>query len=259
MMSNHQKDDDEENQKLPNITQDATTSSYLNTLKEERKRKDEIRGERCRCWFCFLIGTAFLTAGSVFVPMGLRDEKKALALDPEEDFYLLDQPCSIESVVHVESEQKRCSRELASGTKSYYDCGCKDVYYYTFDAVQLLGEEEYDYLGYGYRSDSLTVNRGVSTCKGSARKLPPWEQGEQVQCWRPSQPGVAPPTQYQCANTDCIKVLDPRQDRDEAQWVARAMWCGGILSLALSSVCLFCFAIPRCWKSMKMKKEQEAQ
>jgi len=255
-MSNHQKNMDDEEDETITRPKNAGARSFT-TAVSERLRKDKIENSKCCCWLGVAFGMALIIAGSVLVPFGLRDEKEALALDPEADFFLLDEPCSIDSHVYVESNQKRCCEKSGDSTKCR-DCGCEDVYYYVFDAMQLVDEEGYDYIGSGYQSDFFTVDRlFTKSCDNSSPKLPPWEQGEQVQCWRPSQPGVALPRQYQCGNEDCIKIFDPQQDKDEAHANAVRMRYGGLVTFVVAFICIFCIAAPSYWKLRKARREQK--
>lgn len=81
------------------------------------------------------------------------------------------------------------------------------------------------------------------------------EVNDEVDCWRPSQPGADLNKWYRCGNAECIKVFPPADDVDRARNIAGSQYLGGIIALSVSSGMLVIGSITTWWLRKKYYPE----
>lgn len=111
--------------------------------------------------------------------------------------------------------------------------GCEDSYEYYFTAEGLANVNsaygDYD-ASYEFVSFEKVQRRDNNNCDRSDRLAPLMEEGDIVDCWRPSVPGFLPSKWYRCGTDECIKVFSPYDDVKRAQNIAASRYIGGAIA-----------------------------
>jgi hypothetical protein len=231
------------------VVPEAPITRTSDEMKEEPPNKVKCCGTsqsascvRGSMWMTALSIVVLVAIGSILVPLGLQNREKANHMEPTVDFTAIEPGCNVTEAVHVKFIQKWC--EVRKGSASH-KCGCDDRFFYLFSAPQLASINDF-YLGTGdnyvYQSIEYDSNRGDSVYDCIAgRKQPLFEAGDVVPCWRPSEPGSEIKEGYRCGNDECIKIIDPKDDKNAITGKAQAMWIGSVATFGLAVVMVGAF------------------
>ena len=135
--------------------------------------------------------------------------------------------------------------------------GCEDVYQYWFTALNLQDEDPayQNITSDKFVSFDKHQKRDTNDCSRSTRVDPLLEVNDEVDCWRPSQPGSDLNKWYRCGNEECIKVFPPADDVERARNIAGSQFLVGIIALSVSSGMLVIGSITTWWLRKKYYPE----
>ena len=135
--------------------------------------------------------------------------------------------------------------------------GCEDVYQYWFTALNLQDEDPayQNITNDTFVSFDKHQKRDTNDCSRSTRVDPLLEVNDEVDCWRPSQPGTDLNKWYRCGNEECIKVFPPADDVDRARNIVGSQYLGGTIALSVSSGMLVIGSVITWWLRKKYYPE----
>ena len=218
------------------------------------------RGNPRGCAICLLVSmSCFGLIGIILIPVGVAAAEEAKLMDPSADFTLLENGCLIKGVVHETTEKTDDNGRNEDTTR------CADKYTYRYEVIAGEGWEEFDST---YSSDPSAdklwrCDEGENCkCESTSQRYPTeyYAVNETVDCWVPTDDPDDLNSGYDCTHSDCVKLDDPKEDKEDNLEDAEGMIVGGSVMLTLSVIgCAGAAAMLSCARKQEMAQQQQQQ
>ena len=155
---------------------------------------------------CICISCILLLFSVILMSVGIALSSAANDIDPKVDFRNLGQVCNVTSVSQTSEKERVTCHKQGKHTV------CSDQFSWVFD-IDSKGK---------YQSLTTSFIDRCNPCKEHPPEpcpcddkafpaLPPFEVGELVTCWEPTNPKTVRET-YNCGNEPCYRIIDPAED-----------------------------------------------
>ena len=166
-------------------------------------------------------------------------EEAKKRMDPGADFTLLEDGCVIKGVDHEAADKTDDNGRNEDTTR------CADKYTWRYEMIASEGWEEFDSTYYSEVTILWRCKNGYQ-CKcaqTNQRYRVGYSVNETVDCWAPTNDPATITRRtddlesgYDCTHTDCIKLDDPKEDKQENLADGNATFITGSVMIALSVI-----------------------
>ena len=186
-------------------------------------------------WCLIGVGVFLFLLGPGFVSLGINNVKTAELMNPEEDF--VEHDCTIDEVDYTYEvlETTTCKRRRTNCSGSESKCctewqtktRCSEAYIYIFFINENPSKD--------YHTDDYSYQRDDATCLGESEGA--HELGE-IPCYEPAVDLEELPDGYICPNDECVKIVDPLDDKQNMEDDGSALIIVGFAMTVLGFVLL---------------------
>eukprot|EP00930_Biecheleria_cincta_P006279 TRINITY_DN107268_c0_g1_i1.p1 TRINITY_DN107268_c0_g1~~TRINITY_DN107268_c0_g1_i1.p1 ORF type:complete len:211 (+),score=27.96 TRINITY_DN107268_c0_g1_i1:73-705(+) len=185
------------------------------------------------------LGLAGLICYFVFSSAASAWKEQLHGVDPDVDFRLINDECTITSIKHEENLVKK----YHPGQSPAVTWTCYDVYVYH-------GEVQ----GNAFTAAPEVIPRCSVSCALRSQKPSSYAEQQRVDCWSPAKRPVDTNT-YDCGDETCIQIFSPDAQVAEKMYNIKVLKIGANIGLIVFVVCLVATA----WIVRRVLRDQPSQ